>query len=302
VKFRRASSGAELAEQARRIEDMGASTLLLSDHFWDVLAPIPAALAVANATTTLRVGTNVLGNDFRHPVMLAKEAATVDVLSGGRFELGLGAGWMADDYAQAGMTMDSPGTRIDRMEEAVAVLRGLFGAETFDFEGKHYTVRGLDGMPKPLQKNGPPILIGGGGKKLLGIAARCADIVGINPVARSGTHDVETDNDATAEATDRKVEWVRRAAGDRFDELELSMNAYLAVCTEERGASERLKSERFRLPPEVARDVPHGWVGSFDRVRDDLLAWRERWGISYWVIDVEVAEDFAPLIAKLAGT
>jgi probable F420-dependent oxidoreductase len=302
VKLRRASSIEELAAQARRIEDLGCSTLLLSDHFWDVLAPMPAALAVANATSVLRVGTNVLGNDFRHPVLLAKEVASVDVLSGGRFELGLGAGWMADDYARSGMRMDSPGVRIERLEEAVAVLRGLFGEGPVDFRGKHYRIRGLDGTPKPRQKNGPPILIGGGGQRLLGVAARCADIVGINPVARSGVQDVETDHDASAEATDRKLEWLRRAAGERFDALELSMNAYVAVRTDERGASERLKGERFRLPPDVARQVPHGWVGSLDAIRDDLLAWRERWGISYWVLDVAVAGEFGPLIAKMAGT
>jgi probable F420-dependent oxidoreductase len=302
VKVRRASSFEELAAQARRVEDVGWSTLLFSDHFWDVLAPIPAAMAVANATSVLRVGTNVLGNDFRHPVLLAKEAATVDVLSGGRLELGLGAGWMADDYTRAGMAMEPPRMRIERLEEAVAVLRGLFGEGPVDFQGKHYAVRGLEGTPKPRQKNGPPILIGGGGQRLLGVAARWADIVGINPVARSGVHDLETDRDASADATDRKLAWLRRAAGERFAALELSMNVYLAVRTDERGASARLKSERFRLPPELAREVPHGWVGSLEAIRDDLLAWRERWGISYWVLDAAVAGEFAPLVSKLAGT
>jgi len=302
VKFRRAQSGAALAERARRIEAAGYSTLLLSDHFWDVLAPLPTAMAAAAATTTLRVGTNVLGNDFRHPVLLAKEIATIDVLSEGRFELGHGAGWMADDYRRAGMTMDSPGVRIERLAEAIEVMKALWRKGAVQHRGKHYAIDGLEGWPKPKQEGGPPILIGGGGRRLLGIAARLADIVGINPIAASGVHDRATNHDATPEATDRKLAWLREAAGDRFGEIEISMNAYIAEVTDEQGAAERLMSERFDLPPQQAVKVPHGWVGPIEKIVDDLLAWRERWGISYWVIQDEAADDLTPLVAKLAGT
>jgi probable F420-dependent oxidoreductase len=268
VKFRRAESQAALAERARRIEAAGYSTLLFSDHFWEVLAPLPMAMAAAAATTSLRVGTNVLGNDFRHPVVLAKESATVDVLSGGRFELGHGAGWMADDYRQAGIQMDSPGTRIERMAEALEVMKALWQPGVVDYRGKHYTIDGLEGWPKPHQPGGPPILIGGGGRRILGVAARLADIVGINPIAASGIHDRETNRDGTPEATDRKVAWLREAAGARIDEIEISMNAYIAEVTDERGAAERLMSARFDLPAEEAVKVPHGWVGPIEKIPD----------------------------------
>ena len=228
VKFRRAATGEALARRARQIEAAGYSTLLLSDHFWDVLAPLPSAMAVASATKTLRIGTNVLGNDFRHPVLLAKEVATVDLLSGGRFELGHGAGWMADDYRRAGMQMDSPGVRIERMAEAVEVMKALWREGAVNHRGKHYTIEDLEGWPKPQQPGGPPILIGGGGRRLLGVAARLADIVGINPIAASGIHDRATNHDATPEATDRKIAWLREAAGSRLDAIEISMNAYVS--------------------------------------------------------------------------
>ncbi len=301
VKFRRASSAAALAERARQIEASGFSSLLLSDHFWDVLAPLPTAMAVAAATTTLRIGTNVLGNDFRHPVLLAKEIATVDLLSGGRFEFGHGAGWMADDYQQAGIPMDSPGVRIERMAEALQVMKALWQDGAVEHKGPHYTIQGLEGWPKPHQQGGPPILIGGGGRRILRVAARLADIVGINPIAASGIHDRATNRDGTAAATDRKIGWLREAAGSRLDEIEISMNAYVAQVTDEHGAAERLMSARFDLPPEEAVKVPHGWVGPIDKIVDDLLAWRERWGVSYWVVQDEVADDLIPLVAKLAG-
>jgi probable F420-dependent oxidoreductase len=301
VKFRRAASGAALAERARQIEAAGYSTLLMSDHFWDVLAPLPTAMAAAAATTTLRIGTNVLGNDFRHPVLLAKEVATVDLLSGGRFELGHGAGWMADDYREAGMHMDSAGVRITRMVEALEIMKALWGEGAVDYRGSHYTIDGLEGWPKPAQPGGPPILIGGGGRRILGIAARVADIVGINPIAASGVHDRATNHDGTPEATDRKIGWLREAAGERIEEIEISMNAYVAEVTSEKGAAERIMSERFDMPPAEAVHVPHGWVGPIEKIAEDLLAWRERWGVSYWVVQDEVADDLIPLIKQLAG-
>lgn len=302
VKFRNAKDGAALAERARRIEGMGYSTLLLSDHFWDVLAPLPTAMAAAAATTTLRIGTNVLGNDFRHPVALAKEVATIDHLSGGRFELGYGAGWMAEDYRQAGIPMDTPGVRIERMAEALEVMKGLWGDGAVDYEGRHYSIRELDGRPKPVQPGGPPILVGGGGRRLLGVAARLADIVGINPIAATGVHDVATNHDASPVAMDRKLEWLREDAGPRFDAIEISMNAYIAKVTDDPDLPGRMMSERFDLPPEEAVKVPLGWVGAIDRIADDVLAGRERWGTSYWVVQDEAADELAPLVARLAGT
>ena len=302
VKCRRARSFAELAEQARELEDLGYSTLLMSDHFWDVLAPLPACAAAAAATTRLRVGTNVLGNDFRHPVVLAKEVASVDRLSGGRFELGHGAGWMREDYEKSGMTMDRPGVRVERMAEALRVMRGLWADGPLDFEGSHYRIRGLEGFPKPAQRPGPPVLIGGGGKRILSVAARLADIVGLNPIARSGSHDEDTDHDATAGATDRKLGWLREAAGERFDALEISMNAYLAKVSDDAREGDRLISERFRVPVGEAREIAHALVGSIDSIVETLQARRERWASSYCVISEELTRDFAPVVARLAGS
>ena len=212
------------AEQARQVEDLGYSALLMPDHFGDQLAPVPALAAAAAATTTsLRMGALVFGNDYRHPVVLAKEAATLDVLSDGRFELSLGAGWMRSDYDQAGMTYDHPAVRVDRLEEAIKVVQGLLRTEgPFSFHGEHYEVLAHSLAPRPVQKPGPPLIVGGGGKRVLSIAARHADIVGINVNLREGTGGAETAADATPERTRQKVAWVKEAAGDRFEDIELN--------------------------------------------------------------------------------
>src|SRR3954454_18343105 len=181
VQLMNAKDGTDWAEQARRAEALGYSTLFLPDHFGDQLAPLPAMMAAADATMTLRVGALVHDNDYKHPVVLAKEVATVDLLSGGRVEFGIGAGWMTTDYEQSGIPKDRDGVRIAKMVEALDIYRGLWAPGPFSFKGEHYTIDGLDGPPKPVQQPHPPILIGGGGPKVLRIAAQHADIVGINP-------------------------------------------------------------------------------------------------------------------------
>src|SRR5918993_3064848 len=175
-----APPGTDWASVAREAEDLGYSTLFMPDHFGDQLAPVPALATAAEATTTLRVGPLVLDNDYKHPVVTAKEMATLDVLSGGRLELGIGAGWMASDYEQSGITMDPAGERVERLEEAVAVLKGLFAPGAFSTDGKHSRIAALKGLPKPVQSPGPPLLIGGGGPRGLALARRGGDIVGIN--------------------------------------------------------------------------------------------------------------------------
>ena len=197
VQLHTATSGEAWTGAARRAEDLGYSTLFLPDHFGDQLAPVPALMAAADATTTLRVGALVWDNDYKHPVVQAKEAATIDVLSGGRVEFGIGAGWMTSDYEQAGIPKDRAGVRIARMVEALAVYRGHWGDGPFDFEGEHYRIAGLDGFPKPVQRPGPPILIGGGGPKVLAIAAEHADIVGVNPPIPKGYIDASTASQAS---------------------------------------------------------------------------------------------------------
>ena len=211
------------ADQARRAEDLGYSSLLMPDHFGDQLAPVPALAAVAAATTSLRIGSLVFGNDYRHPVVLAKEAATLDVLSEGRFELSLGAGWMRTDYEEAGITYDSPRVRVERFEEAVQVLQGLLRTDgPFSFAGDYYQITESTLHPRPVQRPGPPLIIGGGGQRVLSFAARHADIVSINVNLREGTGGAETAPDASPDRTRQKVAWVKEAAGARFDELELN--------------------------------------------------------------------------------
>src|SRR6266568_4197945 len=185
VSVHQARSKEEWIALAQQAESLGYSTLQMPDHLGDQFAPVPALLAAAEATHTLRIGSFVFDNDFRHPVMLAREAATLDLLSGGRFELGLGAGWNRSEYEQAGIPYDSPGVRVSRMEEALHIIKGLLADGPVNFSGKYYTVTDLEGHPKPVQRPHPPILIGGGGKRLLSIAAREATTVGFTPTFRA---------------------------------------------------------------------------------------------------------------------
>ena len=193
------------SELARTCEGLGYSTLTVADHFDDQLAPIPALMAAADATTTLRVGALVLCTDFTHPVVIAKEAATIDVLSGGRFELGLGAGWMTSDYERTGIAFDPAGTRIERMGEALTVIDQLWSGAPCPLARNHFKISGLDGRPKPVQRPRPPVLIGGGGKRVLSLAARQADIVGLNIDLRRGVIDERAGPNATDDATAEKL-------------------------------------------------------------------------------------------------
>ncbi len=294
--------GEDWASTARKAEDLGYSTLFLPDHFEDQLAPVPAMMAAAGATTDLRVGCLVFDNDYKHPVVLAKEIATIDLLSGGRVELGLGAGWMRSDYEAAGMTYDRPGVRIERMLEGLTIMKGLFADGPFSFDGDHYSISELDGLPKPAQRPSPPILIGGGGRKVLSIAATEADIVGVNPSLRAGLVGPEAAADATAEATDRKIEWVKQAAGDRFDELELTVLTLVGMVTDDRQGTVEALAGGFGITPEEALEVPHAMVGTVEEICDDLRRRRDRWGFSYIVVQGDAFEPMAPIIGELAGT
>lgn len=302
VQLSTAPSAADWADLARRVEDLGYSTLFLPDHFEDQLAPVPAMMAAADATTDLRVGCLVFDNDYKHPVVLAKEVATVDVLSGGRVELGLGAGWMRTDYEASGITYDPAGVRVDRMAEGLAVIKGLFADGPVTFEGEHYSITALEGLPKPVQRPGPPVLIGGGRPRVLRIAAQEADIVGINPSLHAGHIGPEAAADSSAAATDRKLEWVRDAAGDRFDDLELNMLVVAAVHTDDRAGTLEGLAALFGVDAAEAADIPHVWVGDTAQICDDVQARRERWGVSYYVVQgIEAAEQMAPVVAELAG-
>lgn len=288
--------------QARQIEDLGFSSLLMPDHFGGQLSPFPALAAAAAATTDLTVGTLVMCNDYRHPVVHAKEVATLDVLADGRSEWGLGAGWMNTDYEQSGILHDSAGTRISRMEEAVAVMKGLMGDGAVDHRGEHYSITALEGQPKPVQKPHPPLLIGGGGKRVLTIAGREADIVGLAPAARTGAIDATSARDAAADRTEKKLAWVKEAAGDRFDDLELNVLIFAAIITDDRPGTAEMIGGAFGLSADDALEVPHALIGTVDEICQSLEERRQKWGISYVVVQAAAIDAMAPVVARLAGT
>jgi probable F420-dependent oxidoreductase len=303
IQLSAAPSAAAWADLAREAEDLGYSTLFIPDHFGEQLSPGPALTAAANATRELRVGTLVLDNDYKHPVVTAKEMATLDVLSDGRLELGIGAGWLGRDYEQSGIQMDSAPERVDRLEEAIAVLKGLFAPGSFSFAGKHYTITDLDGQPKPRQSPRPPLLVGGGGPRVLRLAAREADIVGINPAIRSGRVDAAAAQDGSAAMTDKKLAWVREAAGDRYADVEITFLMFLATITEDREGSLANLAPLFAMDPEGLAEYPHAWIGSVDQIVESLEAGRERWDASYLVLQgPDSMRAMAPVVARLAGS
>jgi probable F420-dependent oxidoreductase len=289
-------------ELARRVEGHGYSTLTMPDHFTDQLAPVPALMAAADATHTLRVGALVLDNDFRHPVVLAKELATIDVLSDGRLEIGLGAGWMRSDYDTAGIAYDTARRRVDRFVEAVAVLKACMGDGPAQVKGEHYTVSGLDAQPKPLQRPHPPLLIGGGGRRVLTVAAREADIVGINGTLTAGVVGPEALASMTEQAVEDKVAWVREAAGDRLDAIELNVRAFFVSVTSNRTATAGAIAGGLGLDPADVLASPFALVGSPSQLADDLRQRRDRWGFSYVIVGGEDVDSFAPVVTELAGT
>ncbi len=285
----------------RRAEDLGYSTFLLADHFVNEFPPIAALMAAADATSILRVGSFVFDNDFRHPALLAKEVATLDLLSGGRFELGIGAGWHRDEYEQVGLPFESAGIRINRLEEAIQVIKQFFTEDIVTFAGKHYTVSDLKAFPKPVQRPHPPIFIGGGGKRLLSLAGREADIVGLHlKVNDDGTVDAWERSEA---AIAQKVEWVRQAAGERFAILEFNLLIGTIIITDDRqqGAEQYIR-ERGRPGTTVEQLLanPYLLIGSVEQITEKIQRLRELFGISYIVVDSEYMELFAPVVGRLA--
>ncbi len=298
-----------LVGEARRAEALGYSTLLLlrdhfvSEPFGEQFAPMVALLAAAAATNSLRVGTLVLDNDYRHPVLLAKEAATLDVLSGGRFELGLGAGWLRDEYERAGLPFDPAGVRVDRLQEAIVILKLLLSGRAATFQGDYYSVADLTTFPVPVQRPRPPILVGAGSRRMLGIAGRHADIVNILPKALPNGTISENLSERSAATVARKIEWVREAAGERFDELELGMICSVAIGEDARQEAERLAVERGwgAAAAEPVLDMPSVLAGPVERIVDQLLARRERLGLSYYVVSNATMETAGPIVERLAA-
>ncbi|CAN5588986.1 LLM class F420-dependent oxidoreductase [soil metagenome] len=289
-------------DTARRLETLGYDTATMPDHFTDQLAPVPALQAIADATTTLRFGALVFDNDYKHPVVLAKELATLDVLSEGRVEIGLGAGWMISDYAQSGIVYDPPGVRVDRFFEGLQVIEGALAPGAFSFTGEHYTVTDYEGFPNPVQAPRPPILIGGGGKRVLGIAARHADIVGINATLTAGAVGPDAISTMTAEAVDAKVGIVREAAGDRMTDIEMNVRAFLVSITDDADGAAQGIADMIQVDRSMIDESPFALVGPPSKLADDLRERRERWGFSYVIVGPDEIDAFAPVVAELAGT
>lgn len=301
VQVATAASATEWSDLARKVEDLGYSTLLMPDHFDDQLAPVPALAAAAAVTTELRIGALVFDNDYRHPLVLAKELATLDLLSDGRLEVGLGAGWMRSDYDASGIPFDEPAVRVDRFEEGLAIIRGLLGSDPVDHTGDHYRITNHTGTPRPVQ-DPPPIIVGGGMPRMLRIAGRHADIVGINPTIPSGAIDAEAVRSGLADQTDRKLGWVREGAGDRFDDLEINLLNFACIVTDDRRGTAEAVAPAFGLDVEDLLSFPHALIGTVDEMVEAIEERRERWGASYVVVQADALESFAPVVARLHGT
>lgn len=284
-----ARTGEEWAEKARRIESMGYATMLTPDGLKYTLAPLPALTAAARATRSLRVGTYVIANDFRNPVLLAKEAATVDVLSGGRFELGIGVGRpaAAEDNRMLGIPFDSGALRVARLEESLAVLKALLEGQTTTAPGPHYAAENAQISPLPLQKPRPPILVGAGKRRLLELAAREADIIAL------GVAPTEPESGLA-----ERIGWIRDAAGPRFEQIELNLNL-MAVGQQ---VPRWIASQMGLTAESLARSgAASALTGSTDEMVETLQRRRESLGISYIVVADELLEGLAPVVERLTG-
>jgi probable F420-dependent oxidoreductase len=310
-----AASAADWRQQARTAEALGYSAFHLADH---VIGPGPALsatnhpvqnVAAVPATSTIRIGCRVFCIDYRNPVMLAKEAATLDLFSDGRLELGLGAGWLQGEYEAMGAQWDSAGTRLDRLEETIALIRGAFGEGELTQAGKHVHAVGFESVPKPAAagsrldgRDRPPIMIGGGARRVLGIAGREADIVSLNFDNSSGKLGPSGIGTSTASLTEQKLGWIKDGAGDRFADIELEIGAYFTAVTDDRTAGLEKYATAMGMTTDAVAEHPHALIGSVEAICDTLRERRDRYGISYITVGKANLEAFAPIVARLSGT
>ena len=298
VQLTAASSAGEWRSLCERAEDLGYAGISISDHFSAQLAPIPALAAAAAVTTRVRLGFNVLANDFRHPAMLAKELATIDLLSDGRLVAGIGAGWMTNDYEATGIALDRPGVRIERLEEAVTILRGLWGKGPFTFAGTHYRINNLDGLPKPVQ-NLPPVLIGGGAPRVLGMAGRIADVVGIALDNRSGAVGTHTWQSARVASTEDKLSWIAKGAEARATPPRISVRVLHVAVTDDRARAADDFAASSGLDADEVLSSPHTLIGTVDEIVTDLRTRQQRLGFSDYVVSQSALDALAPVLAAL---
>ena len=310
-----AESGPQWTGLARRAEDLGYSTLFTTDHYFgpgDIsdasghrpvdVAPLTAMMAAAMATTELRVGCRVFCVDYHHPVVLAKELATMDMLSQGHVEAGLGAGWVSAEYEGLGIVMDRPGVRIERLAETVELLKAQWAGEPLAIKGTYVRASGFAGRPRPVQQPHPPILIGGGAPRVLKLAGRLADIVSINFNNAAGKLGTDSVASSTQEATAEKIGWIREGAGDRFGDIELELAAYFIAISEDPADAVAAMAQRFGVPAEVLAEHPHALIGSVPEICDKLEQRRSELGVSYINVAQRSMDVFAPVVARLAGS
>ncbi|MEZ4860206.1 MAG: TIGR03621 family F420-dependent LLM class oxidoreductase [Caldilineaceae bacterium] len=294
-----ASSRKEWIERGCKAMDLGYTTLSIADHFQEQLAPFSALMAIADACPSLRIGSYVFANDFRHPAVLAKEVATLDLLSECRVEFGIGAGWLESDYMQTGMPFDRPGIRVSRLKESLSVIKRLFHEEPVTFTGTYHKVSNLVGYPKPFQKPHPPIMIGAHGRRMLALAAEEADIISlIDDLSNSQIHFASDSLATTAE----KLEWVRQQAGARFPQIEFNVLIWSVVITDnQQQGAEQLAARMNLTNPQQVLNSPNTLVGTVEQLCETIYLRREQLGISYYTITDRAMERFAPVVAKLAG-
>lgn len=295
-------SGEGWVKQARRIEELGYSSLFVSDHFMGQISVIPALAYAAASTESLHVGSIVCANDFRHPILLAKEAATLDLLSNGRLEMGIGAGYLKAEFDAVGIPFNDAKTRIERLRESIQLIKAYFHGERIDFNGKHYRVQsdiGLDFIPSPIQKPHPPIIIGGGGKQMLTLAGQEADIIGLAmQVNKDGTG---PDIESAMLPLEQRIDWIRAAAGPRFENLEINIQTWVVVVTDRRKEALEQIAQQFPLPFEMLASLPFILVGTVEEIIAQIQSHREKYGISYFLVFDQYMEQFTPVVSALKG-
>lgn len=297
-----AASRQEWIEKVHKVEDLGYAVLQVPDHLGNQFSPTLALMAAAEASRTLRLGTLVLDINYRHLALLAKEVATIDLLSEGRFELGLGAGWIARESQMTGIPFDPAGQRVSRLEEAVQVLKSLFTDGPITFAGRYYSLNEFEVFPQPFQHPHPPLLLSGGGKRMLSIAGRFADIITLNPPVAPDGNSIDM-AEATAEATAQQITWIREAAGDRFAQIEIGNFVIGGVRTEREQQPDPRIAAAFRSRSTGEQQSPQGiytLVGSVEQICEQVLANRERFGLSYISVLEQDMETFAPVVARLS--
>ncbi|MEQ8861229.1 MAG: TIGR03621 family F420-dependent LLM class oxidoreductase [Pseudomonadales bacterium] len=307
-----AESGTEWTERARRAEALGYSTLFLADHLLGPgpalektahpvqnLAAIPAMAHAAAVTSTIHVGARVFCIDYHDPLVLIKSAMTIDRLSNGRLELGLGAGWLAEEYAAANIAFDEPRVRIDRLADVIEGLRAFSGDSLVQVDNDTIRWRDFEGVPKPVSK--PPLMIGGGSPRILRLAGREADIVSLNFNNRAGVIGPDGVRSSSEAETERKLGWIREGAGDRFDDIEIEIGAYFTFVMDDPGQPLAGMAGAFGYSEDEMRRHPHALFGSVDTVCEELERRRELFGISYVTVGDSAMEAFAPVVERLGG-